>query len=116
MHSPSGSAPLPLANQLIARAYNSGFPLAHDTYNGMAAGSDGRIYYVLSSDRHDTAGQMYAFDPSTDQIWHLGDLTDICGEKDHCLIAQGKNYVNFVEYGEDLTWAATLVYSRGVSK
>ena len=83
--------------RLTARAYNSGFPLAHDTYNGMGAASDGRIYYVLSSDRHDTAGQMYVFDPSTEQIRHLGDLTEASGEKGKRVISQGKSHVNFVE-------------------
>jgi len=34
---------------LHARTYNSGFAQAHDTYNGMLAASDGKIYYVLSS-------------------------------------------------------------------
>jgi len=47
-------------------------------------------------------------------IWAISPMS--AEKKDNFLIAQGKNYVNFVEYGEDLTWAATLVYSRRVSK
>ena len=31
---------------LKAEVHDSGFPLAHDTYNGLSAASDGRIYYV----------------------------------------------------------------------
>ena len=96
--------------QLIAQPYNSGFPFAHDTYNGMIAASDGKIYYVLSSDRHDTAGQMYAFDPSTEQIQHLGDLSDACGEKGKALIAQGKSHVNFVECDSKLYFATHIGY------
>ena len=95
---------------LTARFYNSGFPLAHDTYNGMIAASDGKIYYVLSSERHDTAGQMYAFDPSTEQIQHLGDLSEACGEKDRSLIAQGKSHVNFVECEDKLYFATHIGY------
>ncbi len=45
----AGQAAVVEAPKLIAETYDSGFPLAHDTYNGMAAGSDGRIYYVLCS-------------------------------------------------------------------
>ena len=67
--------------RIIARTYNSGFALAHDTYNGMGTGSDGRIYYVLCAEPYDVAGQMYRFDPATREIKHLGDLTEICGEK-----------------------------------
>ena len=96
--------------RLTARAYNSGFPLAHDTYNGMGAASDGRIYYVLSSDRHDTAGQMYVFDPSREQIRHLGDLTEASGEKGKRVISQGKSHVNFVESEGRLYFATHIGY------
>jgi hypothetical protein len=82
---------------LIADTFYSGFPQAHDTYNGISAASDGRIYYILSSDLHDVAGQMYVFDPSTEQITFLGDLTEICGEKGASKISQGKSHVRFYE-------------------
>src|SRR5512140_1196295 len=65
--------------KLIAHTYNSGFAEAHDTYNGMGVGSDGKIYYVLSSESYDVAAQMYAFDPKTRKIQHCGDFTEACG-------------------------------------
>ena len=85
------------AQKLIAVAYNSGFADAHDTYNGMLAASDGKIYYVLSSQKYDVGGQMYSFDPGTKEIRHLCDLTEVCGEKDLKTIVQGKSHVNFAE-------------------
>src|ERR1035437_5356843 len=72
---------------LIAKTYNSGFSLAHDTYNGLSAASDGKIYYVLCSQLIDIAGQMYSFDPKTGTIEHLGDLSEICGEQDMKVVA-----------------------------
>ncbi len=45
---------------LIATRYFSGFDLAHDTYNAISAASDGKIYYVLSSQPHDVAGPVSA--------------------------------------------------------
>jgi len=82
---------------LLAKTYNSGFKLAHDTYNGMGTGSDGKIYYVLSSEKFDTGAQVYSFDPAAEKIQHLGDLTEACGEKDKKTIVQGKSHVTFVE-------------------
>lgn len=102
-------APKP-AERLTARTYNSGFKLAHDTYNGMGCASDGRIYYVLSSEKHDTAAQMYAFDPATEKIRRLGDLTEACGEKGMRAVAQGKSHVNFVEAGGKLYFATHIGY------
>ncbi len=96
--------------RLTARTYNSGFDLAHDTYNGMGTGSDGRIYYVLSSESYQTGAQMYCYDPAADSIRHVGDLTEACGEKGLRTIAQGKSHVNFVEHEGRLYFATHVGY------
>ena len=93
-----------------ATAYNSGFADAHDTYNGMGMGSNGRVYYVLSSEKHDVAAQMYSFDPVTGAIRHLGDLTEACGEKGSKAVSQGKSHVNFVEANRKLYFATHIGY------
>ena len=91
--------------RLIAQTHDSGFRFAHDTYNGMGVGSDGKIYYVLSATPHNVAGQMYSFDPATKQIKHLGDLTEACGEKGMKAVAQGKIHCNFIEHQGRLYFA-----------
>src|SRR5512140_1148987 len=91
--------------RLTARIYDSGFADAHDTYNGMGAASDGRIYYVLSSEKHDVAAVMCSLDPATGQVKRLGDLTEACGEKSARAIAQGKSHVTFVESNGKLYFA-----------
>ncbi len=96
--------------RLVARTYDSGFELGHDTYNGMSTGSDGKIYYVLSSESFETGAQMYRFDPVTDKIKHLGDLTEACGEKGKKTIAQGKSHVKFVESNGKLYFVTHLGY------
>ena len=96
--------------RIIATVYNSGFEHSHDTYNGLSCASDGKIYYVLCSERIDVAGQMYCLDPSTGKIEHLGDLTEMCGEKDMKVIAQGKSHVNFREMGGKLYFSTHLGY------
>ena len=90
---------------LTAKTYNSDFPAAHDTYNAMGVGSDGKVYYVLSSEQIDVAAQMRSFDPSTDTIEKLGDLTTASGENGRKAIAQGKSHVNFVESDGKLYFA-----------
>ena len=97
-------------SRLIAKAYDSQFPDAHDTYNGMGTGSDGRIYYVLSSEKIDVAAQMRSFDPTTGRIEKLGDLTEASGEKDRKAIAQGKSHVTFVESDGKLYFATHVGY------
>jgi hypothetical protein len=102
--------PFQPVRRLTGRTWNSGFAEAHDTYNGMGCGSDGRIYYVLSSERYDIGGKMFVFDPKTDRITLIGDLTEACGEKDAKTIVQGKSHVNFVESGGRLYFATHIGY------
>lgn len=82
---------------LIANPIYSGFKLAHDTYNALSAGSDGKIYYILSSESIDQGGKMYRYDPLDDRTELLGDLTAICGEAGLKAIPQGKSHVPFFE-------------------
>ena len=104
--SPAGSS----AKKLTARSFDSGFALSHATFNGMLAASDGRIYYVLCTDSIDTGAQMYSYDPATDKVRHLGDLTEASGEKGLKAIPQGKSHVNFVEWNGKLYFATHLGY------
>jgi outer membrane protein assembly factor BamB len=96
--------------RLIAQVYNSGFKLAHNTYNGISSASDGKIYYVLSSESYEVGAQVYCFDPSSGSIRHLGDLTEACGEKGQKTIVQGKSHVNFVESKGKLYFATHIGY------
>lgn len=99
-----------LQSSLKAKTYNSGFSEAHDTYNALSAASDGRIYYVLSSDRFDVGGKMFVYDPSTDQTELIADLTEICGEKDLNFIAQGKSHTRFYECRGKLYFSTHVGY------
>ncbi|MCC6286269.1 MAG: SBBP repeat-containing protein [Chitinophagaceae bacterium] len=96
--------------QLKAQPFHSGFPLAHDTYNALSAASDGKIYYVLSSQSIDTGGQMYSYDPRTNKIHFCGDLTEACGEKGAKSISQGKSHVRFAESKGKLYFATHAGY------
>lgn len=86
-----------IPHRLVAKHYYSGFELAHDTYNAISAASDGKIYYVLSSESIDKGGQVYCYDPDTDKIKFLADLTEVCGEKGEKAVPQGKSHVSFYE-------------------
>jgi hypothetical protein len=100
----------PTAGRLTARIHDSGFALAHDTYNGMGTASDGRVYYVLCSETFEVGAKMYAYDPTADASRFLGDLTEACGEAGQKTIPQGKSHVNFVESGGKLYFATHVGY------
>lgn len=86
-----------VSEPLLAKYYYSGFDLANNSYNSISAASDGKIYYVLSSKSIDEGGRMYSYDPVTDQIKFLADLTEICGEKGQKTLPQGKCHCELYE-------------------
>lgn len=94
----------------VAKRYFSGFDDAHDTYNAISKASDGKIYYVLSSTRHDVGGQFYSYDPTTDKTQFILDLSDALGEKEQKYIAQGKSHVEFYEKDNKLYFATHIGY------
>ncbi len=84
-------------SHLIASRHFSGFPEAHDSYNSISGASDGNIYYVLSSQEYNKAGQMFVFNPDSGKTTWLADLDEICGEKGKNVISQGKSHTRFYE-------------------
>lgn len=96
--------------RLKAKAFYSGFPHAHDTYLALSRASDGKIYYILSSEKPDEGGKFYVFDPTNNEITLLADLTDACGENGLHAIAQGKSHVEFYEADGILYFATHIGY------
>ena len=74
------SVPPAAAGPLTAQIVDSGFADAHDTYNAVSCASDGRVYYVLSSQKPDVAASMYSYDPGSGTVQSLGDLNEAAGE------------------------------------
>ncbi|MDX9776764.1 MAG: hypothetical protein RBT40_12585, partial [Petrimonas sp.] len=95
---------------MIAKRYFSGFEDAHDTYNAITEASDGKIYYILSSTRHDVGGQMYSYDPQLDKTEFIADLSEALGEKEQNYIAQGKSHTEFYEHDNKLYFSTHVGY------
>jgi hypothetical protein len=95
---------------LHARLYNSHFPIGDDNYNACFQASNGKVYYVIASASVDTGAQMFAFNPATQSIEHVGDLTAAVGEKGLHAIPQGKGHSIFVESDGKLYFATHVGY------
>jgi hypothetical protein len=102
--------PAPTGGRLTAQIIDSGFADGHDTYNGISPASDGRIYYVLSSEKPDVGARMFSYDPAGKTVKSLGDLTEAAGEKGMNAISQGKSHVAFYESQGKLYFASHIGY------
>ncbi len=111
---PAADDPFQPAHRLVGIPHDSFFPDGHDTYNGMGCASNGKIYYVLSTEGYDTGARMFCFDPKKNEIKCVGDLTEACGEKGKHSIVQGKSHVNFVESDGKLYFATHLGFYNDI--
>ena len=100
----------PGPRRLTAKMIDSGFADAHDTYNSVSVASDGRVYYVLSSEKADVGARMFSYDPPSNAVKSLGDLTEAAGEAGEKAIAQGKSHVRFVEHQGKLYFTSHIGY------
>ncbi|MCF3108738.1 hypothetical protein LL912_08105 [Niabella sp. CC-SYL272] len=108
---PVSTLELPVAERtMIAEVFDSGFADAHDTYNAVTIAGDGKVYYVLSSEKHNVAGRFFVFDPAAVTTRCMGDLSELCGEDSAQCIAQGKSHVSFYEYDGKLFFATHIGY------
>jgi hypothetical protein len=94
--------------KLTAIVIDSGFADAHDTYNAISTASDGRIFYVLSSQKADVAARMFVYDPATGKSTLVGDLNAASGETETKTIVQGKSHVSFAEANGKLYFATHI--------
>lgn len=90
---------------MIAKTYFSGFDDAQETYNAISEASDGRIYYVLCSTRHDVGARLYVYDPKSDSTSFIADFSEVFGEKQLNYISQGKCHTEFYEVDDKLYFA-----------
>ena len=81
----------------------------HVERHGGRAATEGSIT-SCAANRSTVGAQMFSFDPATDRIRHVGDLTEACGEKGLKAIPQGKSHVTFVERDGKLYFATHLAY------
>ncbi len=90
---------------MIAKQYFSGFEDAHETYNAISEASDGNIYYILCSGKHDVGAQLYVYNPTLDTTEFIADLSEVLGEKAQKYISQGKSHTEFYESNGKLYFA-----------
>jgi len=98
----------PATGRLTASVIPSGFKEAHDSYNAISTASDGKIYYVLSSEKPDLAARMFVYDPASGKSRWTGDLNQAAGEADSHAISQGKSHVSFAEADGKLYFATHI--------
>lgn len=90
---------------LSGQRYFSGFEYAHETYNAITTASDGKVYYMLCSYRHDLGAQLYVYDPKQDKTEFIADISEVLGEKAENYITQGKSHTEFYESNGKLYFA-----------
>ena len=97
------------ADDLVVRSYPIGaFNSALEgQWQGTTVGSNGRVYFGVSSHTFGQGAAFFSFDPATQELAQLvPDLSRLCGEDPHEHPPQGKIHSEIVEYRHHL-WFGT---------
>lgn len=76
---------------------DAGFDLGDSNYHAVIQASDGNVYYVICSHNRKSGARMFRYDPRTDNVDMIGDLTDVVGEDRTKVVNQGKVHSDFYE-------------------
>ncbi len=82
---------------VIGRMIDAGFHYGDSNYHAICQASDGNVYYVICSHNKKSGAQMFRYNPKTDEVAMIGDLTDIVGEDRTKVINQGKVHSDIFE-------------------
>ena len=98
--------------RISVETFDPDFPAGDCNYHSITAASDGRIYFTVSVHHIDHAAILYQFDPKSETIRNLGNMTAACGEKLGINIPQGKVHTPLYEYRGKLFFSTHLSWYR----
>ncbi len=82
---------------VMGKMVDDGFTYGDSNYNSIIQASDGNVYYVICSHNKNSGAYMFRYNPRTEQLDTIGDLTEIVGEDRTKTINQGKVHCDFYE-------------------
>jgi hypothetical protein len=85
--------PGPVTGKMI----DAGFIYGDSNYHAIIQASDGNVYYVICSHNKKSGAHMFRYNPRTDEVKMIGDLTAVVGEDRTKVINQGKVHSDFYE-------------------
>lgn len=100
-HHPQYITMVPVKGRMV----DAGFYYGDSNYHAIIQASDGNVYYVICSHNKDAGARMFRYNPHTDKVTMIGDLTDVVGEDRKKGINQGKVHSDFYEVDGKLYFA-----------
>lgn len=97
-----------------AKLHSAKFALGDSNFYSLTLGSDGCIYYTLSSHDKDCHGRFYRYDPQADEVQLIGDIGEIVGEAGKKSIPQGKSHTPYFEMSGKMYQATHYGFFGGV--
>lgn len=85
--------PGPVTGKMI----DAGFLYGDSNYNATIQASDGNVYYVICSHNKQSGAHLFRYNPRTDKVDTIADLTTTVGEDRNKTINQGKVHSDIYE-------------------
>lgn len=90
---------------VTGKMIDAGFIYGDSNYHAIIQASDGNVYYVICSHNKKSGASMFRYDPRTEKVNMIADLTETVGENRTKTINQGKVHSDFYEVNGKLYFA-----------
>jgi hypothetical protein len=103
----------PAPGWVTSEAFDPGFDEGDCNYHSICLGSDGRVYFTLSTHRIDRHARFCCFDPKKGAMVFVRDIGEALLEEDKGnLLPQGKIHVPLTEVGGRIYFATHIGYYK----
>ncbi|GAB5559968.1 MAG: hypothetical protein SynsKO_16150 [Synoicihabitans sp.] len=108
------ASPLSAASETIpTRLFDPEFLEGDCNYHNLTSASDGQLYFSLGTHNDRTPTHLYRFDPQTEQITLIANLSDVLGESVDDHIPHGKIHTPLIEHDGHLYFGTHTAYYTG---
>jgi len=87
---------------VLGKMIDAGFLYGDANYHAIIQASDGNIYYVICSHNKESGAHFFKYDPRTEAVCLIADLTEVLGEDRTKVINQGKVHSDLYEWDNKL--------------
>lgn len=94
---------------VLAEAYDPGFDEGDSNYHSLISASDGRIYFTVSTHRHDRHARLFCFDPSVRKMVYAIDI-GVALQESPGHLPHGKVHVPLFEVDGKIYFATHVGY------
>ena len=90
---------------LKVEVFDPGFLVGDSSYHALTVASNGQVYFSIGTHHAHSSAQLFRFDPATQEVHHVADLSEVVGIDPLREVPHGKVHTPLIEHDGALYFA-----------